>query len=78
MELEELEMTCSACPSQWQGKLTDGRTFYARYRWGIMRVDIDGSPIFSKDFKEHMGGSMSTCFLKGVLTMIGFENIYPE
>lgn len=26
--------TCSACPTQYEGTLTDGRTFYFRYRSG--------------------------------------------
>ena len=40
MILAELEMTCEACPSQWEGKLTDGRYVYVRYRWGVLQVGI--------------------------------------
>jgi hypothetical protein len=32
--VKSAEQTCSACPTQWQGMLRDGRAFYFRYRWG--------------------------------------------
>lgn len=34
------EKTCSACPTQWEGKLNDGRSFYFRYRWGGARLSV--------------------------------------
>lgn len=33
-EVRTLKKTCAACPSQWEGTMEDGRSFYARYRWG--------------------------------------------
>ncbi len=36
----ELKRTCTACPSQWEGTLTDGRVIYARYRHGALSVGI--------------------------------------
>jgi hypothetical protein len=38
--LTSLKKTCSACPSQWEGELEDGRALYARYRGGLLRVGI--------------------------------------
>lgn len=38
--LVELTQTCSACPSQWEGRLDDGRWLYARYRGGYLRVGL--------------------------------------
>lgn len=35
-----LEKTCTACPAQWEGKLEDGRTIYARYRGGGLSVGV--------------------------------------
>lgn len=35
-----LKMTCSACPSQWEGYTEDGRFVYIRYRYGGLGVDI--------------------------------------
>lgn len=26
------------CPSQWEGKLSDGRAIYIRFRWGTLRA----------------------------------------
>ncbi len=39
-----LIMTCSACPSQWEGKLEDGRMFYARYRHGYFYISLSDGP----------------------------------
>ncbi|HEX3734371.1 MAG TPA: hypothetical protein VHU86_04380 [Solirubrobacterales bacterium] len=40
-----LRKTSTACPSQWEGTLEDGRAVYARYRYGHLSVgagdDID-------------------------------------
>lgn len=41
LQLVELEMTCSACPSQWEGRLVDGRYVYVRCRWGVLQVGIE-------------------------------------
>lgn len=35
-----LKKTCTACPSQWEGTLEDGRLIYARYRHGALSVGI--------------------------------------
>ncbi|MGD9736419.1 MAG: hypothetical protein AB7V58_12575 [Solirubrobacterales bacterium] len=37
-----LKKTCTACPSQWEGTLEDGRVIYARYRWGELSVGVGG------------------------------------
>ena len=34
LKVEKVVRTCTACPAQWAGVLSDGRKFYARYRWG--------------------------------------------
>lgn len=36
--------TCIACPTQYEGRLRDGRTFYFRYRSGIARLGFGQSP----------------------------------
>lgn len=36
----DLEETCLACPSQWEGALDDGRAVYARFRHGHLSVGI--------------------------------------
>lgn len=32
--------TCDACPTQWEGKLSDGKVFYFRYRGGQIRFSV--------------------------------------
>ena len=34
------EMTCFACPTQYEGKLKDGRYFYFRYRHGYASLRL--------------------------------------
>lgn len=61
-----LEQTCSACPSQWEGELEDGRSLYARYRGGGLSVGVgDGidaavSNSWSEDalYFEHVGDGL--------------------
>ena len=40
MEIKNLVQTCSACPSQWEGKTTDNRAVYVRYRWGYLSISV--------------------------------------
>lgn len=40
MKLIKLECTCEACPTQYDGKLDDGRMIYVRYRWGYLSIRI--------------------------------------
>ena len=35
-----LKKTCTACPSQWEGELEDGRMLYVRYRWGELSAGV--------------------------------------
>jgi len=44
----EIERTCFACPSQWEGKLDDGREIYIRYRNGNFSVLIDDETVMKK------------------------------
>jgi hypothetical protein len=47
--VKEIEQTCEACPSQWEGYSDDGRSIYVRYRWGFLSVRI-GSPGDKSEF----------------------------
>ena len=40
MNVKDMIQTCSASPSQWEGSLTDGRMFYARYRHGFLSITV--------------------------------------
>lgn len=39
-DVAEYRQTCAACPEQYEGRLTDGRWFYFRVRWGKARLAI--------------------------------------
>lgn len=74
-----MKQTCSACPSQWEGELEDGRMLYVRYRWGELSAgvgeDIKAAVKNGRSeetlFFEHVGdgfdGSMTFEELKGHL-----------
>jgi hypothetical protein len=47
-----IKQTCYACPSQWEGKTEDGKDIYIRFRWGTLRLDIDGKTIISMEIGE--------------------------
>lgn len=32
--------TCDACPSQWQGRTSNGGHIYVRYRWGRLTIGV--------------------------------------
>src|SRR5262249_44273769 len=38
--LRKLSMTCSACPSRWEGETLDGRVLYASYQHGRLTVGV--------------------------------------
>lgn len=40
MQVKSIIQTCKDYPSQWEGRLIDGRMFYARYRYGILTVEV--------------------------------------
>ena len=40
MIVKEINHIVHGCPSRWDGKLDDGRTFYIKYRWGYLSVHV--------------------------------------
>jgi len=44
LEIKNIRKTCSACPTQWEGYLDDGRMFYIRYRYGRLAFRISETP----------------------------------
>lgn len=36
----EIHCTCTACPTQYEGTLSNGQHFYFRYRWGCVQFAI--------------------------------------
>lgn len=90
MIVEEIIQTCSACPSQWEGNLKDGRMFYARYRWGRLTIELSKAPttdvfkamcedadlIYNKNLGDEYDGVLDTNELKGIMKHLGF--IYSD
>ena len=52
--------TCMACPSQWEGRLDDGRFFYGRYRWGYLSLGfgdvLDAAVMNGNSWGEKVSG----------------------
>ena len=40
LKVTEIIQTCSACPTQFEGRTSDNRRVYVRYRWGYLSVRI--------------------------------------
>ena len=45
-------MTCGACPTSWEGMTNEGKSVYARYRWGHLRVEINDEIVFGKQLRD--------------------------
>lgn len=68
--LTEFRMTCSACPSQWEGKTDKGKRVYVRYRFGYLSFSVnngdesqrvlDYEEIFGKNLGNEFDGLLST------------------
>lgn len=55
----KLIQTCTACPSQWEGKTDDGKSVYIRYRWGQLTVNVDNEPQFHYSAADVLDGFMT-------------------
>ncbi|PCI28141.1 hypothetical protein COB55_04495 [Candidatus Wolfebacteria bacterium] len=83
MEVIDITQTCGACPSQWEGKLKDGRMFYARYRWGFLSIEISKQPtddirmameeqVYGEQLGDGFDGVLSENTLKEKMIESGF------
>lgn len=69
-KLRKLDLTCYACPSQWEGTDTDNGFVYIRFRYGVLKVyHIDKHhPVIQIDItKDNIAGMIE---LKKVLPLI--------
>lgn len=74
-----IENTCTACPSQWEGTLDDGRMIYIRYRHSHLTVSVSpfpttnisdavrGNLIFESHTDEDDGGFLSYKHIYAIL-----------
>ena len=68
----KIKQTCSACPSQWEVKLRDGRMVYVRYRYGGLKMVLSARPtddvcdalygkiIYQEAIGDYLDGYMTT------------------
>jgi len=54
--VKQLEQTCSACPSQWEGTTECGKDIYIRYRWGSLSLKINGKQKFTAYIGNELDG----------------------
>lgn len=68
MKLKELIQTCTACPSQWEGRTEDDFPIYVRYRWGYLSIRkgekgsesaVEGTEIYSNQMGEDLDGTIA-------------------
>jgi hypothetical protein len=76
MLITKLEMTCSGCPTQYEGLNSDNQCVYIRYRWGILTLGVGddlseavNNTIFHKDFNDEWDGWMKFSTLKTELAL---------
>lgn len=50
--VEKITECGGACPFQLEGFTDKGESVYARYRWGCLRVEINGEIVFTKQIGE--------------------------
>ena len=62
-----LVRTCRRSPAQWEGRTSDGRFVYVRYRWGFLEIGIgvslddaisNSGEFFERQLGEAYDGSM--------------------
>jgi hypothetical protein len=77
-KVQEIRKTCESSPAQWEGKTSDGKMIYVRYRWGELTIEIspeltthiydaiDGVEIFNKQIGDGYDGFLTYEQLKNV------------
>jgi hypothetical protein len=84
VKVAEYKRTCIACPSQWEGRLTDGRYFYVRFRWGHFGFGVgasEGDAVRNCEYVDewdnedeaNLSGFMPDSTMKEFMTKHGFD-----
>jgi hypothetical protein len=73
--VDEAEQTGYGCPTQWEGKLKDGRSFYFRYRGGTATLGIGAN------IDEAIGDAKESWLaygdaLDGILEESAFKDVF--
>ena len=56
IKVVDLNMTCFACPSQWEGMTEEGFYVYIRYRWGYLSVSVGREDVYGKRIGDSYDG----------------------
>ena len=56
IQVKTLTQTCNACPSQWEGELTNGEKLYIRYRWGYLSIRVNNKEIWGNFIGSSLDG----------------------
>ena len=59
IKVNSIKQTCGACPSQWEGETDDKKYVYVRYRWGVLRVDVDSKTIYGEVHGDSLDGYLA-------------------
>lgn len=78
VRIVQLDQTCMACPSQWEGRLDDGRAVYIRYRGGWGRIAVGATvddAVLTDDYVFEWFGDHP---LDGSITLDELKALVPE
>jgi hypothetical protein len=62
--ITDLTETCSACPTQFEGKTSDGKDVYIRYRFGHLYITVNKEYIYSQSIGSGLDGVISLSQIK--------------
>ena len=75
VRVSNLIQTCSKSPTQWEGRTSDGRLVYVRYRWGWLTNGIgqtideavrSETNLFERQLGEKRDGDLDYARLRAV------------
>jgi hypothetical protein len=75
VRVSKLTQTCTKSPTQWEGRTSDGRQVYVRYRWGWLTIGIgqtldeaviNEKNLFERQLGEKQDGDLDYAKLRAV------------
>ena len=82
MRVVKIVKTCSACPEQYEGELSNGDKFYVRCRWGHARLGVSSisiddavqaTPVSEIHYDDDMQGAFDNGDLKKLFEQASIE-----
>jgi len=76
IEVEQIENTCFACPSQWAGVGKNGEDIYIRYRWGMLKLYVNDKIITQKMLGDGYDGCLDySSMQENLKRFLNFDNV---